>query len=562
MNIKKKLSVSFAAVMIAMLFISVSLFSELKSVDEGYEVIVNQNVPVEKYISEIRGMNLEQVAAVRAYILYRDENFPPLFESISTELETVYSKVEANAQTETSRKSLAKVKEINVQYSNIAREVFALVKSGDIESAISRAADGREQVTALKNVTDEWLKFVEEVDQEIIEEINTSVDHAIRNVLIGAGIAIVLVAGLVNFLVNSITKPVHEIVNHANIIATGDLSHEISQNLLKKKDETGELATAFDRMSKTLRELISTVAQSSEQVAASSEELTATSQELATASEEVAKTIEEIAKSATEQSKDTDDGVMAAMKLGEYIESNKSYLDDVNSGSNQVAALIGEGLETVKILTQKTIESRNASMDVYEGIKKTNKSSERIGQASNVIASISGQTNLLALNAAIEAARAGEAGKGFAVVAEEIRKLAEQSSESTKEIDAVVKELQFNSKNVVEIMDKASEIIKEQGKSVETVKEKFEEISNSINSTGDKLILLNESEKAVEERKDEIIGIIQNLSAIAEENSACTEEAAASTEQQIASMADIANSSEGLAEIAQEVQQAISKFKI
>src|SRR5690606_33235105 len=99
---------------------------------------------------------------------------------------------------------------------------------------------------------------------------------------------------------------------------------------------------------------------------------------------------------------------------------------------------------------------------VHDIILRTNDSAKKISQASQVIANIAGQTNLLALNAAIEAARAGEAGRGFSVVAEEIRKLAEESENSTKIIDEIVEDLQQNAANAVDMVEKVSMIVAEQ----------------------------------------------------------------------------------------------------
>lgn len=562
MNIKKKLSISFFIVILSTLVVGIVLISKLNSVNDTYGEIVHSNIPVEKHIEEIRSANLEQIAAVRGYIIYKDESFPLLFDEINEKLENSYRKIEEKIKTDDSKKNLLRVKEINQEYSKIAKDVFGLIKSGNESEAMAKATEGRNNVTEIKKITEEWLNFAEKHDEEVISNIEKGISNSIRNIIILIIIIIACIFALITYLVNNITKPIGEVVKQANSIAAGDLSQKISSKLLNKKDEIGHLTNAFDKMTKNLRELINSIANSSEQVAASSEELTATSQELANASEEVARTIEEIARGATDQSKDTENGVEKTLKLGEYIEINQKYMQEVNDASNKVVSLINEGLKTVGILTDKSAENADATNHIYAGIMSTNKSAEKIGQASNVIASIAEETNLLALNAAIEAARAGEAGKGFAVVAEEIRKLAEQSNKSTKEIDDIVRELQFNSKNVVEIMDSLKSIAQDQEKSVIITKEKFEEIANSINITEDRINKLTDSEKAVEERKEEIVNIIQNLSAIAQENAASTQQASASTEEQLASMQEIANSSEGLSQISQEVQEAISKFKL
>ncbi|MDF2593117.1 MAG: chemotaxis protein [Clostridia bacterium] len=404
----------------------------------------------------------------------------------------------------------------------------------------------------------EWILVITADRNEVL----SGIASLQKTIMIFTGIILLISIAMTYLIGNSIAKPIIRSVQHSAKIANLDITQDVPENLLKKKDEIGALSKALQSITNSLRDVIKEISNSSEQLAAASEELTATSQQSATAAEEVSKTVEEIARGAADQAKNTEEGSSKAISLGKTIEKDLGFMKNLNASANHVAVVVNEGLTEIDNLSKITEESNEASREIYEVILKTNESSDKIGQASSVIASIAEQTNLLALNAAIEAARAGEAGKGFAVVAEEIRKLAEQSSNSTKSIDGMVNELQSNSQAAVKTMERVSAIASEQTSSVVNSKNKYVLIEQAMKDAISAVEQLNASGQEMENMKNEILDTLQNLSAIAEENSAATQQATASMEEQSASMEEIAGASESLSNLAQNLQSAIMKFKV
>ena len=382
-------------------------------------------------------------------------------------------------------------------------------------------------------------------------------------VVIVTGIFAFLILGFVLFRSsNEIVQVVNRLKEQMGLIASGDFTHQVPDELTSKNDELGEISVAIASMQASVRDVVCDVIEAAQQLAASSQELTATSQQSATAADEVAKVIEDIAQGAADQAKETEQGVVSISDLGDLVLQNKDYTETLNTRTDNVNTLKDEGLAIIAELVSLTTLSNNSAAEIHQIIINANESAGRISAASQIIKNIADQTNLLALNATIEAARAGESGRGFAVVASEIKELAEQSNQFTGEITEIINELTADTLNAVSTMEEVGKVVSQQSQSVGMTNNKFDGIAQAIEEMDLIIGHVSDSSDEMTKRKDYIINVMEQLSAISEENAAGTQEASASVEEQTASTEEIAHSSEELARIAERLNQRVSQFTV
>ena len=448
------------------------------------------------------------------------------------------------------------------------------VKSDDenTKRAISEGIPHAEQwYYASENITVFDIIYPVDIKGERVGALSMGYSMVSTQAAIAKNIKVLLITGIVSCLVlglslfttsNYTITTINKLKEQMAVMATGDFTFPVPEKLLSQADEFGQIARAVLDMQKSVSGTIRGVLNASEQLAASSQELTATSHQSAVAGDEVAKVIEEIAHGAADQAKETIRGAASALELGELVKQNKADLKNLNITTDKAHLITDEGIEILQELNHSTDLNNQSAREIQHVIIETNESANKIARASEMIQNIADQTNLLALNASIEAARAGEAGRGFSVVADEIKKLATQSNEFTKEINTVINELTDKTSRAVQTMEHTSSIVATQSESVTLTTNKFEGISDVIAEVERFIEQVNESSNQMDDKKDDLTAAMERLSAISEENAAGSEEASASVEEQSVTVEEISNSSEALAKLAEDLNLQIAQFTI
>lgn len=335
-------------------------------------------------------------------------------------------------------------------------------------------------------------------------------------------IAIVIAAVLLSiafgyFIARIIARPLGRTVELVGRVSQGDLRDTLD---IRTKDEVGALASSINVMIENLRSTVGGIQASAESVAAASQQISASTEEVASGSATQAAA----AQTMTELFKELSAAIGSAAKSAEQASELSNRTMNIAEDGGKVVRSSIEGMEVMN-----------------EQIAKLEQDSNQIGEIIEVIDDIAEQTNLLALNAAIEAARAGDQGRGFAVVADEVRKLAERSGEATKQITAIIKGMQENTRQSVKAV---SEGVVTSRKTGEAFKQIVERVNESAGKVGE--IAAASEEQAAQ--SSEVLSSIESISA-------ATEEAAASTEQ-------TASTAQSLSQLAEELNRSVSMFRI
>ena len=385
------------------------------------------------------------------------------------------------------------------------------------------------------------------------------------NAVIYTVLSVLLVLALISYVVamllsKNLSAPLEKI--SSSIIENEDGSISIKPIEINSSDEIGQVANKLSILVEQIKTQLDSTGNISHNIEELSRNFLVSLNNSKNAISEVSFAVESISSGASEQAMETERGATRALELGEAIKTEQEQLSYLVDEINNIKKIKDAGLSVIEDLKLKMQETNKSSNKVLEAVSTTSTFSDKISFASQTISNISAQTNLLALNASIEAARAGDHGKGFAVVAEEIRKLAEQSAESTKEIESTIKELQQKSYFSLKVMEETGVSLQEQTQAAEASMTNFNSIANEVDKITSRISLLEASSSTVSSIKNEILQVLEGLSATAQQNSAATEEVSASLTNQLHNIEDIKMSSEQLTYLSDSLNEHISKFKI
>ena len=359
---------------------------------------------------------------------------------------------------------------------------------------------------------------------------------------------------------NRISNTVIRLNDHALALADGNLS--VADLAVQDSNEFGELTKSFNTMKGHLHKLIKGMSTVSQQVAASSQELTAGASQSAEAATNVAETITNITDGMQRQTSNIDAAKQEVDSLFGEIQTMGNNTQDIANTSNDTAeaAKLGEKLMTEAMDKMEHIE--NSVMSSANTVRVLGENSKEISMIVDTIVSIADQTNLLALNAAIEAARAGDAGKGFAVVAEEVRKLAAESQTAAEQIQAKISSIQSDTDQAVKAMESGTTEVKQGTQAIREVGRQFADIMNQVNNIKEKIDSFQKSSQRITDGANKIVGAVDSIDEVSRETAAHTETISAAAQEQSASSEEIASSSNALAQMAVELQDSTSKFKL
>lgn len=559
-TVGKKITSGFIFVNVLVIAMSIFYYFNIDKINSSYNAMINDNM-LRMELAQGAATDLaNEAVAARSYSFTGDLSDISIFNSHKEMSDKKLGQLNKLLLTAEGKKLTQEIKARKTEYEGIAESLFDAKKANNMDQVNQYMT---QTVTPFKSAMFSSDKLTKYVNKYVKSEINKQdkQTNSTKMLLLVTNIVVAVMSQIIGYFISrGLVNPIRRINNTANELATGNLTYEDIQ--IKSSDEIGEVANSFNIMKDNIRQLVKQIVETTEQVAASSEEFTASAEHSAMATRKVAETVNEVAVGSEKQAIAVENTVSIVEQMAVSIRQISTNANGVAGVADRTADTAAQGQSTINAAVEQMDLIEKTVSDSASVVTNLGEQSKEIGQIVDTISGIAGQTNLLALNAAIEAARAGEQGRGFAVVADEVRKLAEQSQEATKQIAHLIGEIQNETNNAVVAMGKGAHEVKAGSKVVHNAGLAFNEIVSLVDEVSAQVREISAAIGQMAVGSQQIEKSIRDIDSISRDTATQTQTVTAATEEQSATMEEVAASSHALARMAEDLQNAVSKFRI
>ena len=302
-------------------------------------------------------------------------------------------------------------------------------------------------------------------------------------VLIGVTVIVLVILIVIGIMATKRgTKAMNAISESIKEVAAGNLTYDISQELIDRNDELGDISESIHNLKTKLLDIIGTSVKLSGKVTESGDNLADSAEDASSASGLVANAVNDISTGAMSQAESVQSSAENVNEIGTDIETITDNVTTLSNNTDEMKEACSTSMQALDILLKQNLAVMESMKQIDEQIRNTNSSVQNIAESSKLITDIASQTNLLALNASIEAARAGESGKGFAVVADEIGKLASQSAETAEQINAIIHDLTTESEKSITTIEQMNSDLSAQSGHLDETKHIMEKMQAGVDN--------------------------------------------------------------------------------
>lgn len=560
MSVQKQISIGFLILFAYIMFLMFFTNNRMSSVSNSFNEVIDTNIKNINTISNVKSSLSNEGLYLRGFIIDANVSNKQKLTSYQESLTKSVEDLKKNSNTK-------KMKDYSVMMSNLVENSNKVINNIVQLKEQGQDEDAKLQLPNAESANHDLISLISSVDrfqQNQLSQAKTEVDQTAKVAKVVT--FVVAIFGMVSSLLfinrvrRLIVKPLRKVVEGAEQIASGNLTHD--DIIVKSKSEIGELASSFNEMKKSLQTIVQHIGDGSRQLSASIEELAASTEEISNAADEVSSNVEETSQGSVESAAIAKDAVVAmqetAIGVQRIAEATQTLFDQAKQAT-ELADNGGKILEVAKGQVQLISESTNQTNDL---ITRLQQQATEIQNMTNVITDISEQTNLLALNAAIEAARAGEHGKGFAVVADEVKKLAEESKQSAEQIVKLTHTIQTDTEVVAKSVTNSLKNVEEGVYVITNASEAFGHIVNSVEAMTSRLEDVTATSEELSAATEEVTSSVEEISNHSHLAAQATSNISGSVEEQNATLQEINGVVQELSKEAVELQDLTHHFKV